>query len=230
MVRLHFVVEGRSEEQFVKSLLIPHLASHGVFAGVRLIRAKAYPKKLGRGGIPSYARLKKDLQKWMREDNNSDSFFTTMFDLYALPQDFPAWSEPEHGQPPQDRVQRLEAAFAKDVSDKRFVPYIQLHEFETLLLADPQKLIAISPGSERKIAEIERECSSFKSPEEIDEGPDTAPSKRIAKHLPDYPALKVIAASIVLPKIGLETLRLKCPHFNEWIESLERLAVGQDKR
>jgi hypothetical protein len=69
------------------------------------------------------------------------------------------------------------------------------------------------------------ECSSFSSPELINQGATTAPSKRLAKIIPNYNKLKVPLASQVLEKIGLAKIREKCPHFNQWITQLENLQV-----
>jgi hypothetical protein len=60
-------------------------------------------------------------------------------------------------------------------------------------------------------------------PEEIDESPDTAPSKRIIKHIPDYEGQKAQVGPLVAEEIGLTALRLKCPHFNDWITKLENI-------
>ena len=45
---------------------------------------------------------------------------------------------------PYRRVKILEDALRDDISDlrRRFIPYFQVHEFEALLLPDPQKLEA----------------------------------------------------------------------------------------
>jgi len=85
--------------------------------------------KIHRGGLVSYARAKKDVVLWMKEDRNPDAFFTTMFDLYALPSDFPAYGGARNMIDPYARVAFLEKAVSADIGDPRFLPYIQLHEF-----------------------------------------------------------------------------------------------------
>ena len=89
MIRLHFVVEGQTEETFVNTLLCPHLGQFNVSADAR--RVEMSPGY--RGGLTSYARAKRDLSRWMKQDQHSDARFTSMFDLYALPADFPQFAE-----------------------------------------------------------------------------------------------------------------------------------------
>ena len=60
-----------------------------------------------------------------------------MFDLYALPADFPGYAEARREVDPYGKVRILEDALGNDIADRRFIPYIQLHEFEALILADP---------------------------------------------------------------------------------------------
>jgi len=93
-----------------------------------------------RGGLVSYQKARKDIQSWLKEDANPDARFTTMFDLYALPDDFPLYKESKSIMNPYQKVDSLENALKEDINDLRFVPYIQLHEFETLVLANPNNL------------------------------------------------------------------------------------------
>jgi hypothetical protein len=58
-------------------------------------------------------------------------------------------------------------------------------------------------------------------PEEINESPQTAPSKRIIRYIPDYESQKAQVGPMVAEDIGLTLLREKCPHFGEWITKLE---------
>lgn len=176
-----------------------------------------------RGGIVSYQKARKDIALWMLEDQNTDARFTTMFDLYALPHDFPGYEEAARLQDPYDRVRILEDSLREDAPDSRLIPYIQLHEFEALLLADPQKFDAQFNENRVGIQRLVRMANGFKSPELIDDGPDSAPSKRIAEEIPAYPRSKVSAGPITAERIGLHTLRTKCEHFDAWLGKLESL-------
>ena len=91
MVRLNIIVEGHTEETFVRDILSPHLAMHGVYVGgVRRVETGRKRGKIYRGGVTNYGKAKKDIQMWMKQEK--DAWFSTMFDLYALPEDFPGMS------------------------------------------------------------------------------------------------------------------------------------------
>lgn len=220
--RLHFVVEGQTEEAFVNTVLAPHLGSLSVFSYVRCVATSSKGGVKHRGGVHSYEQVKSDISLWMREDANSDARFTTMLDLYALPASFPEY-ESASRLPPLQRVEALESALKEDIGDRRFIPYIQLHEFEALLLSDPQKLGAHFQCGEDAIHRLADMASRFSSPEMINDGSETAPSKRIISEIPEYSGAKVSAGPIVANHIGLDALRANCRHFGEWLDNLERL-------
>lgn len=98
-------------------------------------------KKSYRGGVISYEKAKNDIVCWLKEDRNSDVYFSTMFDLYALPNDFPKFEEAKKCADVYRKVEVLEEAFKEDIGDYRFLPYIQLHEFEALILSKPEELL-----------------------------------------------------------------------------------------
>lgn len=221
MTRLHITAEGKTEKEFVNSVLKPHLAQYGIYADARCVltgkdnrAAKEY-----RGGLISYQKAKADIETWMKEDQASDCWFTTMFDLYALPNDFPAYQEADLLNA-YDRVAVLEKAWAFDIADKRFIPYLQLHEFEALILAAPSKLDWEYLEHEKPIAKL-IEMVGNQNPELINNGHTTAPSKRILKEIPEY--VKDSAGVSITAHIGLPTLRKKCRHFNDWLTQLEQL-------
>lgn len=220
MIRLHFVVEGQTEATFVSLVLAPHLSKFQVFTKVRLVRTS--PR--GAGGLVNYEHAKADLRRWMTEDRHASARFTTMFDLYQLPNTFPGYAEAA-GLEPFSRVRKLESAMTADIEGaafpSRFVPYVQLHEFEALVLAEPARLGSEYPEHAAGAAALESECRPFDSPEQINDGEATAPSKRILAHVPGYE--KVRAGPALVNKIGLPTLRMRCPHFGEWLSRLESL-------
>jgi hypothetical protein len=95
-----------------------------------------------------------------------------------------------------------------------------IHEFEALLFSKPEELSKAlhSSGSLQELTTIR---AIFKTPEEINDDPLTAPSKRIAGVLPGYQ--KTLHGAFVSKRIGLGVLRAECPHFNEWLSWLEEL-------
>ena len=225
MRRLNLVVEGQTEEGFVNQVLAPHLGALGIYASARCVttrRDRHRPDRVHRGGLPSYGKARRDLDRWMAEDGGA--VFTTMFDLYALPEDFPGFEDARRRIDPYERVAFLESAMAADVGDHRLIPYLQLHEFEALLFCDPEKFDWGFLEHEPAVAQLVEIAKAHDSPELIDDGPETAPSKRIIDHIPEYRFQKASAGPLIAEKIGIERMRVRCPHFAEWLGRLEALA------
>lgn len=223
VIRLNFIVEGQTEEAFVNTVLRSHLADFAVWSSARCVETSRRRNLKHSGGITNYARAKRDIQRWMRNDRNSDARFTTMFDLYALPADFPSYTDPSQHPNPYDRVKALEDALSTDIADWRFIPYLQLHEFEALLLSDPQQFGTQFPGRSDAIRRLAFAVSLFDSPELVNGGERTAPSKRIIAKVPEYEGRKASAGPIIAAQIGLPVLRSRCAHFAEWLSRLEVL-------
>jgi hypothetical protein len=226
MIRLNMIVEGQTEERFVNDVLQGHLASYEIYVAVRCVETSRDKKrhKIYRGGMIDYRKAKNDIIRWMKEDQKPEAWFTTMFDLYALPDDFPGYAEARKASTPQLRIDSLEAALKNDINHPRFIPYLQLHEFEAFLLADPFKFDWIFIEHSEAIKRLATLTASFASPEDINDDPTNAPSKRIIHEVPEYEFQKASAGPIIASKIGLQVLRQKCPHFDCWITRLENLS------
>ena len=222
-IRLHVTAEGQTEQAFVKLVLSNHLAHSKVIADARSVLTSKDNKasKEYRGGLISYQKAKADIQAWMKEDKQPECRFTTMFDLYALPDDFPGYAEAKLSSDPYEKVRILEESLGEDINDRRFIPYIQLHEFETLILTNPQQLDWEYLEHDEPIGRLIKMVKD-QNLELINDGPETAPSKRILKEIPEYD--KVTAGVSVINKIGLPLLRQKCSHFDKWLLMLEQLA------
>jgi hypothetical protein len=220
-VRLYITVEGETELKFAKDTLATHLADFEVEVRPRMVLTN---RKLGkRGGALAFQRFKRDTAHLMKDDANEEARFSTMIDLYALPSDYPGWNEAEKKSKPGERVRELEKALAAELGDSRFIPFLQLHEFEALLYCDLSQIQSRIEDSERAIAQLQKEVASFACPEDIDEGQATSPSKRLIRHLPRYGHLKVRVGAPAAGAIGLPVLREKCPHFGQWLTQLENL-------
>ena len=224
---LHILCEGQTEERFVKEVLSPYLQQFNIYPKpILLLTSK---KKNARGGMLSYAQAKRDLtilQKQFRDNNSEHHMFTTMFDYYALPDDFPGVEESIDIQNVRDRISFLEDKFAEYMGSGTFIPYIQLHEFEALLFVDIIKLQTEYPLSSERIRILKEETDIYGDPEMINNSPDTAPSKRIISALAqDYHYNKVQSGAAITSAIGIENLLEKCQHFKEWIENIKRIAA-----
>jgi len=219
-VRLYITVEGQTEKQFADLALKPHLANYNIEVRPRVVVTQ---RKLGkRGGILDFDTIRGDITRLMKQDANAKARFTIMVDLYALPSEFPGWGEARKQTKPRDRVKVLEEALAESFNESRFLPYIQLHEFEALLFCDLSQLQRRIADSEAAVQKLRNEVGTVE-PEEINEGESTAPSKRIMRHLPIYQRNKVRVGAPAAASIGLRTLREKCPHFDGWLSRLEAL-------
>lgn len=218
--RLYITVEGHCEREFADKVLKPHLAAFSIDVKSRIVLTN---RKLGkRGGVFDFDTIRGDLSRLMREDRDAETRFTTMIDFYALPKAFPGWETARKKALPQDRVTALEAALQDCIGERRFLPYIQLHEFEALLYCDLPQLQQRIDGSEKAFLALADEVKHL-APEDIDEGAATAPSKRIIHHVPIYEKLKVRVGAPAAAAIGLPVLRAKCPHFDNWVAQLESL-------
>jgi hypothetical protein len=232
MVRLYFYVEGQTEQEYAARVLRPHLAGFGVqVMGAVLAASGRKHGQVFRGRGRRYQPMRNDLERLLKQDAHSDVRFTTMFDLYALHAEFPGWEEAEKQRHiPRERVLTLERAFAADVSDHRFIPHIQLFEFETILLCNPDHFALVYKGSDTGIAALRAVVAEATSPELVNDGENTAPSKRIIGQFPQYIGQKTTVGVELASCVGIDTTRALCPHFGRWLTTLESLgsstAVG----
>ena len=223
--RLYIVCEGQTEEEFVKLVLRDDFRSVTRAEAIPILpsnRAGSNRRRL-KGGWTTYVKLCDVLHREMKEKHSDETWFTTMLDLYAIPEDFPNLCFVP-SQPARDRVIALEAAFKADVVTSqlwRFTPYLQLHEYEALLLADLEAVNRWMPDeAPTGLADLAADIDGL-APEEVDGGAETAPSKRIIRHFPSYAGLKIAVGPIVAEDIGLDRLRAACPHFADWLTTLE---------
>lgn len=234
IIRLNITVEGDTEEFFVNKTLAPHLGDFGVIAVARRVATSKDKKRniVYRGGFRqhhAYSAVKKDVISWLKEDKDSKCRFTTMFDLYALPKSFPGSKEAEKVQDKYQRVNVLEKAFKDnlaqhDIDVRRFIPYIQLHEFEALILSDPNSLSCQFDGCEDAIQNlIGIVAEKSGNPELVNDKYETCPSRRIIAQIPRYSDDKPFYGATVADKIGIQTMRGRCRHFNDWLTQLEKL-------
>lgn len=226
IIILNILCEGQTEERFVAKVLKPYLRSKGIIAKSRLLVTNR--KKGCRGGILSYAQVARDLRVWVKEvkDNSYEkNYFTTMLDLYGLPNDFPSWDEASLKLDCYELVHTLEIAFGKDLDLKNFIPYIQLHEFEALVFCGLKYLCEFYPKCEKEVAVLDKVLLDYQgNPERIDNSPETAPSKRIQSvFAKKYHYDKIKSGTEVTGKIGVDLIREKCKHFDEWLKKIEQL-------
>lgn len=224
MVRINFIVEGQTEEAFVNSLLLEPLAAHGVYACARSVETGRHGSKIYRGGITNYNKAKNDILRWLNQD--MQAYVTTMFDYYALPNDFPGYAEALAETNSYNKVSLIQDAMSQDIDNIRFIPYIQLHEFEAILFSNVDKVDECMElyGQNGQIASLNAINNNYTSPEHINTTPTGAPSKRLHSMYPSYD--KVFLGSLISEEIGLETIKNKCVHFNNWLTKLTSLSAA----
>ena len=225
--RLYLFAEGQTEQTFANTVLKPHLAQFGVYMHNPCLIAHARKKrKVHRGGGSNFIAMQNDIRRFLSKDSNNDVFFTTMIDLYGLPNNFPGLKESEEIRHiPYERVENLEKVWFEETGDNRFIPFIQLHEFETYLFVNLSLLDQFFDKAKRKISTLQKDLQQAGCPELINDGQHTAPSKRIIEQFPEYDDLKPTVGPQMAELIGLERIRTACPHFNTWLEQLEGLGT-----
>lgn len=221
--RVLILVEGQTEERFVKDILGPALWDKELFLFATILTTKRVKDGPSfKGGVTNFAKFRNDTQRLLHSAGGA--LVTTMVDYYGLPADFPGMaSRPPRGTPMQ-RVTHVENAIAQHFhSPPRFVPFLVLHEFEAWLFSSPAELPRALTEA-RKQPEFEAIRSRFATPEEINERPRFAPSKQIEKLFPAYQ--KTVHGPMTIARIGLERVRAECPHFNDWMAKLEDFAAS----
>jgi hypothetical protein len=221
-LRVLILVEGQTEERFVDTVLGPYFNHQQIFLSPRILATKCVKDGTKfKGGVTSFAKFEKDARSLLTKGGGA--FVTTLLDYYGLPANFPGMaSRPQRGTPLQ-RVEYVEAALAQHFgSPQHFIPFLALHEFEAWLFSSGEELPAVM-NERQKRDEFEAICSSVMTPEEINERPALAPSKRILKMFPAY--RKTLHGPTAAGRIGLEKIRAAGPHFNEWLTRLEILGI-----
>ena len=223
MLRVHVICEGPTEEMFVNEVLAPSFMFRDIF-----LRPSVLGQPGKKGGDVRYERLRADLRNRLRGD--STSLCTTLFDFYGLPTNFPGRNEAAKFQEPKDKAYSVCTALTTKVqhdigenSARRFIPYVQMHEFEGLLFSDPANFAKgiEKPSLEVKFARIK---SEFLTPEHINDNPNKAPSKRIISLFPKKERYeKLTMGRLAATAIGLTKMRSECPLFDAWLAKLECL-------
>ena len=216
MKRIIIICEGQTEQEFCNDVLQPHLNKFGIFVQAPTI------KKTG-GGIVRWELLKKEILLHLQRDKSAT--LTSLFDYYGLHDhhQFPNWTESKNLPDRAERMNLLENGMLVSIPDglrHRFIPYIQLHEFEGLLFSDISVIENEFEESEFSDYNYLKETiSTFENPEMINDGSARAPSKRLERIIKGYN--KPVFGSLLAEAIGLQKIREKCPRFNAWVNVLE---------
>ena len=154
MIRVHVICEGQTEEMFVNEILAEALRAKGI---------ELYPSLVGKpghkGGNFKYERLFSDIEKRLLKDTTS--YCTAFFDFYGLPESFPGKKEANKLTATDEKARHMRTALIEKLTSnlgeetvRRFIPYIQMYEFEGLLFSNPESL-AISVGCDNTVGKFQ---------------------------------------------------------------------------
>ncbi|HCL40425.1 MAG TPA: hypothetical protein DHW73_03515 [Pseudomonas sp.] len=226
MIRVHVICEGQTEEMFVNELLQPVFLARGIHLVPALVG------KPGRkGGNFKFERLHSDVENRLLGERQA--YCTTFFDYYGLPQSFPGKDTLADNADIHSKATAVQEAMTSELERligqepmRRFIPFVQMYEFEALLFSDPEAF-ARGVDLEKLEAELVQITAQFDSPEHINNSPHTAPSKRVKALIPGYQ--KPLMGTLAALEVGLAAMRDKCTLFNAWLDRLEALAAAQAK-
>ena len=212
MFNLYIYCEGQTEESFVKNSLMSYFMQKNIILYPIICRTKEGPNGIFKGGITDYNKAVKEIKRLCGQHPNEK--VTSFIDYYGL-KNIPqvVYTGPDK----YKLISDIEKKFYEDVGFSNFIPYISLHEFESLLFTSPEEFSYLKSTAVTKFKTILSEFDN--NPELINSGIETAPSKRILKEINNYS--KVLDGNTIAKKITLSEIRNKCKHFNEWITILE---------
>ena len=217
MIRLAITVEGGTEEGFVKDVLASDLSRKGIYAFPILLGRSA--RRVRVGGNVTIARLAAD----MVSNYHRFDFVTSLVDFCG----FRDKGTRSVGELEQAITQEVDRRLRPNWDRRKIVPYVQRHEFEGLLFSQVNAFDSVPGADHAALQQLQSIRAQFSSPEDINDGSNTAPSKRIEQLFTSYN--KRVNGPQIAQVIGISTIRAQCPRFNEWVTWLESLAVCHNR-
>lgn len=227
MRRLLVHVEGQTEGSFVEGPLRLHLVDGFGYADVSARLLGNARQRAKRGGIKPWDSVRKEIARHLHSDRGA--LATTMVDYYGLPSTWLGRLESTQA-PFTEKAAIVERELREDIAGAlggdapdRFIPFVVMHEYEGLLFSDPT-VFAQAVDRPELAGDFHAIRSGFATPEEINDSPETAPSKRVERLIPGYQ--KPLAGVQAAIAIGLDAIRRECPHFDDWVRRLEEAGRG----
>ena len=213
MSRLLVICEGETERLFVEEVLAPYLANLKVYASPS--KLKSGPGKQG-GGCVTVERLAHHIHNEYGKSN----YLTTLVDLYG----FEKADDRDKATLEADVLKAVKKHLGNRFDARRVRPYVQQYEFEGLLFSHiPSFKWVVDAWNEKTEEELMHIRKQFDSPEEINNGRETAPSKRLETIFGPGVYSKTEHGPLILEDIGLERIKQTCPRFKSWLEWMESL-------
>ncbi|MEO3856459.1 DUF4276 family protein [Acrocarpospora sp. B8E8] len=166
------------------------------------------------GGLSTWGKLATEIRLLLRD--TSITVLTTLLDYYGLPADVPGMSTRPPGSP-HNRVIHVERAMADAIGDPRFLPNLVLHEIEAWVLLGHEALGELT-GDAALAHAAQAIVTDAQGAELVNDGADTAPSKRLLHLYPRY--RKTSDGPLVIAEIGIDSIRKACPHADTWFTAV----------
>ena len=216
MKRLIIVCEGPTEHEFCVNVLAPELLKADIYVEAPLV-------KRSNGGIVPWSSIKRQIEMHLHE---KDAYVSLLVDYYGIKDsyNFPRWMDSKGILPLSSRLQFLCDGMKADIEPERasrFIPYMQIHEFESLLFSDINVFKDNFDNKAMEFSILENAVREFENPEDINSRPTLAPSKRLIEAIPGYQ--KVNDGAFIADEIGLQKILDKCPLFCQWFLTLQSI-------
>jgi hypothetical protein len=208
MLRLVFIVEGDTEILLVNKVIMPYIYGLGYNVTHNCQTITTNRKQHKKGGVGSYGKFKNEIQKTLSQGN---VLVTTLVDFFKLPTDFPQFTKDS------SRIHQIETAILQDFDNNpNLLPYIQRHEVEALMYSSMEGFELVMDEDEQ-LEKVQQIISQYPNPEDINNSPATAPSKRL-QSIYDYD--KTGDGEMIFEMVGITPMLEKCPRFATWINSI----------
>ena len=199
MAKWAIICEGKTERQFADQLLAPHFDAFGI--GIDAIEIGVECKQPG--GNVSFDRVCHDLELLL----GGHDIVTTLIDFFRLGAGWSGKTLIKPGMTSSEQAETVEAAALMDAQNrlpylnvgKRFIPNVLMHEYEGLLFTTPAAIVEITRAYS-SLESLMQVLESFPSPEDINTGEATAPSKRLANLGANYG--KIAHGARIAARIG----------------------------
>ena len=224
MVEVIVFAEGQTEEAFIKQVVAPALRHLQVFLKPQTLNTS----RTAKGGAVTFDRLKFNAKNTLKQ--HPKAVLSTFLDLYALDTDFPEFEKHRNKPDVYVRVRNLQQALHAAIiahvgcRSNQFLPHIQPYEFEGLLFSDVTALSGVEPNWAGYLGKLTKIRASADTPEHINDGYETKPSKRLENLL--HPTFrKSTHGPRAAESISLEVMEKECRHFKAWMNALRALAT-----
>jgi len=222
-IEVMVVAEGYTEKRFIEKVLSPYLATKNIF-----MQSPMVGKPGQKGGDVRFSRMEKDFAMHLKQ--RKETYVSMFVDYYGIKTDWPGLDDARQCTSPKGIAdamnratwERVVAKFTEQGAGHRFIPFIAVHEFEALLFSDVEILAAQLKVDKSAVEKILKECGA---PENINNSFDSTPYKRLKRLYAPYK--KKTTGITIANLIGIEKMRSKCPLFDEWLTTLEKLQEGQ---